>query len=236
MKKFLFLFSFIPALIFAENESCCDEMSSTCFHEEQVADSSPSQPEKAPMQAEDECCTSTCSHSESDELLVKRARLSVYNRTNKPWEGDIFNRGEARYLHLVWSGDVHQPPQADLAIFGNEDHPVTRKSKGIGNGNNIRNFTIEVYREFFGNLKKVGQFTHGVYSGIFSEGSDNTYIYKAYVPEEEPTRVELWRTYYRSSGDEGQWVYDKIGSLTIDEWEGTGLKESLCPPEVQQAQ
>lgn len=234
MKKIFYLFCLIPLLMFAEKGSRSAKVFPADYLVVPNVSCGPCQQDRSCNQSEDSssCC---CGPSNSQDLAVNRAQLSIYNWTNTAWEGDPSGRGEPRYLHLVWSKDVHQPPQEDLCVFGENAPPAKRKSKGIGNGDNIRNFRVEVYREFFGNLKRVGEFTHGVYSGVFTEGADNTYIHKAYVPAEAPTRVELWRTYYKTIGESGEWAYEKIGSLTIAEWEGVGLHPSCYPPVVKPA-
>lgn len=106
-----------------------------------------------------------------NNLLADRAKLEVFNNT-------AFETGRGRTLKIIWTGDVHQPPQED--IIGNGESS-TRESKGIGAGGKMLNFRLEVYREKDGNFLPSGSISIGVWSGYPGVPGRSFASFKTYI-------------------------------------------------------
>ncbi|HYX33380.1 MAG TPA: hypothetical protein VE954_09725 [Oligoflexus sp.] len=122
-----------------------------------------------------------------------RSRLELIN-------GTTFETGLGRTLRIVWSGDVDGGYQGDSIGV---EQGVERRSRGVGNGNNFRNFQLDVYREKDGIFLPAGSITVPVYNGPLSAGrssaSFRTYfattgevvLYCDYTVRGEPRRSDI---------------------------------------------
>lgn len=144
------------------------------------------------------------------EPNTKRNKLIIKNNTNK----DELGRDEpdGRYLHLVWERDVDSPPQITETLrFQAED---SRKTRGIGNGDNWRHICVEVSRLLDDKPKEyIGRFTHDIYAPAYSNGvTSRTKIYKVIRSD----KIELWRSWIDTKT--GDFKNEPIGSLSKDKW------------------
>lgn len=100
-----------------------------------------------------------------------RSKLEVYNRT-------FDDSGLARTLKIVWTGDVHQPPQEDIIASGES---FRRESRGIGNGGNFRTFNLDVYREKDGAWLPSGGINIPVWNGGPRAPGSSYALLKTYI-------------------------------------------------------
>lgn len=133
---------------------------------------------------------------------TKRNKLTVKNYTHL----DIEDSGLT--FKLCWKRDVDGGRDETPKLEPRQE--VTKNSRGIGNGHNMRHFEVEVLLLWEDQEHSIGTFTHNIYAPPGSTG----------VHEDTEIRfdIENWvvyRLYIKATPNDVQQVRDNIGLLPV---------------------